>query len=88
MQPPPVDEFVRQFMKLLPDDLQAMKSDVEKNVRAALSATFARMDLVTREEFDIQSALLARTRELVNALEKKVGELEQQLETDSPAGKK
>ena len=50
--------------------------DIEKNVRAMLASTFARLDLVTREEFDVQTALLARTREKLVELETKLAELE------------
>ena len=71
-----VEEFFQEFFKLLPEDLRHYKNDMEKNLNAALNATFARMDLVTREEFDIQSALLSKTRELLDELELKVKELE------------
>jgi len=50
--------------------------DVEKNLRAMLAATFARLDLVTREEFDVQSEVLARTREKLVQLEARLAELE------------
>lgn len=50
--------------------------DIEKNFRAMLTAGFARLDLVTREEFDVQSELLARTREKLTQLEARVGQLE------------
>lgn len=50
--------------------------DIEKNARALLTSAFARLDLVTREEFDIQTAVLARTREKLNALETRVAALE------------
>ena len=50
--------------------------DVEKNVRAMLSASLARLDLVTRAEFDVQREVLRRTREKVEALEGRVAELE------------
>ena len=75
-----IDDFVKQFFKLLPDDLRQTRQDVEKNIRAALSSTFSQMDLITREEFDIQTSLLSRTRELVEELEGKVKELEEKLE--------
>jgi len=52
---------------------------VEKNMRAALTAGLAKLDLVTREELDIQTAVLTRTREKIEALEKLVAELEQTL---------
>lgn len=50
--------------------------DVERNVRALLAQAFSRLDLVTREEFDVQSQLLARTREKLEALEMRVAEME------------
>jgi BMFP domain-containing protein YqiC len=50
--------------------------DVEKNLRALLSATFARLDLVTREEFDIKQEVLHRTREKLQQMEARVAELE------------
>ncbi|HSO08070.1 MAG TPA: accessory factor UbiK family protein [Pelomicrobium sp.] len=56
---------------------QSPAKDVEKNIRALMSSFFARMDLVTREEFDVQQAVLARTREKLAKLEVRLAELEQ-----------
>jgi len=53
--------------------------DVEKNLKALLSAAFAKLDLATREELDIQAKVLARTREKLSALEARVAELEARL---------
>ncbi len=53
--------------------------DIEKNVKAMLTQGFAKLDLVTREEFDIQAQVLAKTREKLEALEARVAELEAQL---------
>jgi BMFP domain-containing protein YqiC len=53
--------------------------DIEKNVKAMLSQGFSKLDLVTREEFDIQIQVLAKTREKLEALEARVAELEAQL---------
>jgi len=53
--------------------------DVEKNLRAALSAGLAKLDLVTREELEVQLQVLARTRARLEALEKQVADLEAQL---------
>jgi len=53
--------------------------DVEKNLRALLSAAFAKLDLATREELDIQAKVLARTREKLSELEARVAELEARL---------
>ena len=52
--------------------------DIEKNMRALLAQGFARLDLVTREEFEVQTRVLARTREKLAALEARVAELEAQ----------
>jgi hypothetical protein len=56
-----------------------LQADLEKNFHALLQAGFARMDLVTRQEFDVQQGVLARTRARLEALEKQVAELEARL---------
>jgi len=55
--------------------------DMEKNLRALLSATFAKLDLVTREEFDVQREVLLRAREKITQLEARVAELERSAST-------
>ena len=55
---------------------QSPAKDVEKNLRALLTSFFAKLDLVTREEFDVQAKLLARSREQVDALAARVADLE------------
>lgn len=55
--------------------------DIEKNMRALLAQGFSKLDLVTREEFDIQAQVLARAREQLQALEARVTELEAQRNT-------
>lgn len=52
--------------------------DIEKNLRALMGSAFSRMDLVTREEFDIQQEVLRRTREKLEALEARLAEIERQ----------
>ena len=59
--------------------------DVERNMRAALSGVFFRLDLVTRDEFDVQQNVLQRTREKLTQLEAKVSALEQQLGIENAA---
>jgi len=73
------DTFIKQILDNLPSELTLIKEDLEKNLKAAVSASFAKMDLVTREEFDVQAALLARTRVLLDEMEQKVSELERGL---------
>lgn len=55
---------------------QSPAGDIEKNLRAVLQGVFAKLDLVTREEFDVQQAVLLRTREKLDALEAKVADME------------
>ena len=55
---------------------QSPAADIEKNLRAMLAAWFTRLDLVSREEFDIQREVLARARSRLDELERKVAELE------------
>ncbi len=55
--------------------------DIEKNVRALLAQGFAKLDLVTREEFDVQAQVLARAREQLTTLEARIAELEAQRNT-------
>ena len=55
---------------------QSPAKDIEKNLRALLGSFFSRLNLVTREEFDVQASLLARSRDQVTALETRVAELE------------
>jgi BMFP domain-containing protein YqiC len=76
LDPKKIDEIVQGLSKALPPGLVAMQADVEKNFRSALSGMFAKLDLVTREEFDVQTQVLQRTREKLEALEQRVSELE------------
>jgi BMFP domain-containing protein YqiC len=71
-----IDEFMQNVANALPAGLLDMKQDVEDNVRSAMTGAFAKLDLVTREEFDVQSQVLLRTREKLEALEKLVADLE------------
>jgi len=56
--------------------LQELQSDIEKNIRSAVEANLKKLNLVTREEFDIQQQVLQRTREKLEVLEKQVAEIE------------
>jgi len=68
-----LSERIREFLAASP------AKDLEKNLRALLSAAFARLDLATREEFELQTRVLARTREKLAELERRVVELEARL---------
>lgn len=68
-----LDELQEKVEQML---AQSPAKDIERNVKALLSQGFAKLDLVTREEFDVQSQILARTRTKLEALEARVVELE------------
>lgn len=78
MQVKNIEEIVGKLSAFIPEGLQGVKSDVESNFKAVLQNTFAQLDLVTREEFDVQTQVLARTREKLEALEAKLADLEAQ----------
>jgi hypothetical protein len=75
-----LDDLVRRLAAAVPDNLAgnvaAMRRELETNFRATLRAGLGRMNLVTREEFDVQQAVLRRTREKLEALERQVKALE------------
>ena len=75
----PLDDLAERLGRLLPEGAQEIRADFERNARATLQSALSRMDLVTREEFDVQSDVLARTREQLEAMEARVTALEEQL---------
>lgn len=79
LNPKTLDDLARRLADAMPGGVKNLQSDVEKNLRAHLQAALARLDLVTREEFDVQARVLARTRAKLDALEKQVAALEEQL---------
>lgn len=72
-----LDEIVRKINAAIPDDLKSAKQGLGKNVRAATEEVFQRLDLVTREEFDVQSKMLSKSQQRVKELEQRIQELEQ-----------
>jgi BMFP domain-containing protein YqiC len=75
---PAIEDMARRLVDLVPSDTRAARDDLVANFRDALRSGLRRLDLVTREEFDIQRAVLQRTREMIESLEARVTELEAQ----------
>ena len=73
-----IDEIARRLLESVPPALRSMQQDLETNFRAVLRSSLGKLDLVTREEFDTQLKVLERTRSKLEALEKKVAEMEAQ----------
>lgn len=72
----PIEELARKLADSVPDSVRALKTDLESNFRSVLRSSLAKLDLVTREEFEVQEAVLARTREKLEALEARLKKLE------------
>jgi BMFP domain-containing protein YqiC len=79
LDPKQLDDMAQRLAASLPKGLVALQEDIRRNLRAGLEAGLAKLDLVTRQEFDVQSAVLARTREKLAALETRLKALEAQL---------
>jgi len=73
---PTIDQLARQLADAVPRNLRALGEDMEKNFRSLLQSGLGRMDLVTREEFDLQTAVLERTRARLEELEQRLAKLE------------
>jgi len=73
-----LDKLARALAESVPEGLRSVREDLEKNFRSVLQSGIGKLDLVTREEFDVQEAVLARTREKLEALEVRLQELESQ----------
>ncbi len=71
-----IDELARRLVDNLPPAFRATQRDLESNFRAVLRSSLGKLDLVTRDEFDVQSRVLERTRARLEALEARVRELE------------
>jgi len=71
-----IEDLARKLAESVPEGLRSMQKDIEGNFRSVLQAGLGKLDLVTREEFEVQEAVLARTREKLEALEKRLDEYE------------
>lgn len=81
-----LDDLARRLSSLVPPGLrgesaQELRTELQQNFKAVLQTGLSRLDLVTREEFDVQRAVLLRTREKLEQLESTVAGLESQLDT-------
>jgi BMFP domain-containing protein YqiC len=70
-----LDELARRLSSLVPPGLREGREELQQNFKSVLQAGLGKLDLVTREEFEVQRAVLARTREKLDALERQLAEL-------------
>ena len=71
-----IDDLARRLSGLVPPGLRESREDLQENFKAVLQSGLSRLDLVTREEFEVQQGVLAKTRAKLEELEKQVAELE------------
>lgn len=79
IDPKLIDDLARRLGGSLPGSLRSVRNELEQNFRPILQSALGRLDLVTREEFDVQTEILARARLQLDELGKKLGELESRL---------
>ncbi|AUI66341.1 MULTISPECIES: accessory factor UbiK family protein [Glaesserella] len=83
LNPKNLESIAQQLHNALPQSLKNVGNDLEEKFKQILQAQLAKLDIVTREEFDVQSQVLLRTREKLNELEKRLDELSTKSSTES-----
>ena len=78
IDPKKIEEMARQIHNALPPGIKSLGEEVDKKVKQVLQSQLNKLDMVSREEFDVQTKVLLRTREKLTALEAKLAQLEQQ----------
>lgn len=81
-----IDQIARRLADSLPQGIRNMRDDLEHNFRGILQSGLTRLDLVTREEFEVQQSVLARTREKLEALESRLVTLQEAAVKETSAG--
>jgi len=76
LDPKLLDDLARKLADAVPPGLKDLKADLERNFRAMLQTALGKLDLVTREEFDVQAGVLSRTRAKLEELSQRLAELE------------
>ena len=71
-----IENLARRLAESVPEGLRSVRDDLEQNFRSVLKSSLSKLDLVTREEFEVQEAVLAKTRAKLEALEARVREME------------
>ncbi|GAB3025104.1 ubiquinone biosynthesis accessory factor UbiK [Bowmanella dokdonensis] len=79
LDPKKIEEIARQITDAIPPGVKSMAEGAEAKVKQVLQSQLSRLDFVSREEFDVQTQVLARTREKLTAMEERLAELERQL---------
>ncbi|HEX4023997.1 MAG TPA: accessory factor UbiK family protein [Steroidobacteraceae bacterium] len=75
-----IDDVAKELFERLPEAARTMRRDIESNFRAVLQSSLGRLDLLTRDEFEVQARVLERTRARLEQLELRVAALQKRLE--------
>ena len=86
VDPKIIDDLAKRLAESMPDSLRALQADLDQNFRAVLQSALGKMDLVTREEFDVQQGVLRRTREKLEELEARLDLIETADREQAPPG--
>lgn len=78
-----IDELARRLSGLVPESVRESREELQQNIKSVLQTGLSKLDLVTREEFEVQRAVLLRTREKLEQLQRTVADLEAQIEPGS-----
>lgn len=84
VDPKLIDDLARRLAGSLPEGLRTLQDELEQNFRPVLQSALSRLDLVTREEFEVQSAVLAKARKQIDTLLARLEELETHLSKKTP----
>ncbi|MDF7681870.1 accessory factor UbiK family protein [Enterobacteriaceae bacterium ESL0689] len=87
IDPKKIEQLARQIHESIPKSLRDFGEDMEKKIRQILQSQLTRLDLVSREEFDVQTEVLLRTREKLALLEQRMSQLENRLAMTEPTEK-
>ena len=82
INPKHLDDLIQRIDALTPESLKSTRAEMHKTLKAGIESLLQRLDLVTREEFDVQSQLLARTRQRLNELQARLDEMERERDSD------
>lgn len=77
------DELTKKITGMIPERIKGLGDDVQKNIQSLLQGSLSKMDLVTREEFDAQAKVLAKTRAMLEEMEQRIAALELQIMPDA-----
>jgi BMFP domain-containing protein YqiC len=79
-----IDELARRLSSLVPNGLREGREELQQNFKSVLQTGLGKLDLVTRDEFDVQRAVLLRTRDKLNELQRAIERIEAQLAANAP----